>query len=168
MLLWPGAARPDDGALELAVKATYLCKLPAFVAWPVSTAGTNDFVLCVVGRGPFGALLDNAAAGQTVQQRPIAIRRYQTITSNPGCELMFVAGSDAQSVASILAGVRGAPVLTVTDGQTDAAATGIVNFVLIDGHVRFEIDQRAALDNNLVISSKLLSLAARVRDRVVQ
>jgi prepilin-type processing-associated H-X9-DG protein len=81
---------------------------------------------------------------------------------------MFVAGSNAQSVASVLAAVRGTPVLTVTDDQTDPVATGIVNFVLVDGHVRFEIDQRSAADNGLVISSKLLSLATRVRDRLVQ
>ncbi len=165
-LIWSAPAWPDDDALERAVKATYLCKLPAFVTWPADAQPADPFVLCVVGDRSFGALLDRAALGQTVQQRPVVVRLYQAISDKAGCQLMFVAGSQAQPVAAVLAAVHGTPVLTVTDGQTDPEQTGIIHFVLIDGHVRFEIDQRAAADNGLVISSKLLSLAARVRDRV--
>jgi hypothetical protein len=53
-------------------------------------------------------------------------------------------------------------VLTVTDAEEEPRATGIVNFLVVDNRVRFEIDQRAAAENHLVISSKLLSLASRV------
>lgn len=161
-------AWPDNTDLAYAVKATYLCKLPTFVTWPATALPADGFVICVVGGGPFGSVLDAAAAGQTVQQRPIMVRHYPAVVNNPGCQLMFVTGSDAQPVAATLAAVRGAPVLTVTDSQTDPASIGIINFVLSEGHVRFEIDQRSAADNGLVISSKLLSLATRVRDRLVQ
>src|SRR5581483_8974891 len=80
---------------------------------------------------------------------------------DPGCTVAFAAGSAAQ-VAADLAALHGSPVLTVTDGATDPAATGIINFVVVDGRVRFEIDARAAAANRLTISSKLLSLATRV------
>lgn len=159
--LWPGCGHADD-TLEYAVKATYLYKLAAFVAWPPSALPANSFAICVVGNRPFGTLLDQAVAGQTVQQRPIVVRRYATITGNPGCQMMYVAGSDAQPVADVLAAVRGTPVLTVTDGQGDAA--GMINFVLQDGYVRFEIDPQMAAQSGLNISSKLLSLAVRLRD----
>jgi hypothetical protein len=82
--------------------------------------------------------------------------------------MMFVTGSAEQPVAQALAAVRGTPVLTVTDGQTVADALGIINFVLADGRVRFEIDQGSAAGNGLTISSKLLSLAEQVRNRSVQ
>jgi hypothetical protein len=162
-LIWSGLARSDNEALAYAVKATYLCKLPAFVTWPAGTQAGGGFALCVVGQDPFGSLLDRAAEGQTVQQQPIVVRRYQTVVDHPACQLIFVAGSSSQSVAAILATVRGAPVLTVTDGQRDPASSGIINFVLADDHVRFEIDQGSAAQNGLVISSKLLSLATAVR-----
>ncbi len=58
--------------------------------------------------------------------------------------------------------MHGAPVLTVTDGATDPAAKGIINFVIADDRVRFEIDNSAALADGLTISSKLLSLAVHV------
>jgi YfiR/HmsC-like len=158
-LLPAPAGAGDREALEIAVKATYLYKLPQFVSWPAGSLPSTSFVLCVIGRGPFGSLLDQAVAGQKVQQRPIVVRHYRVIDANPGCQLMYVAGSAAQSVASELAAVRGTPVLTVTDGQQVRSAEGIVNFVLVDGRVRFQINQGGAGANGLVISSKLLSLA---------
>jgi prepilin-type processing-associated H-X9-DG protein len=168
LLACPAPAWSDTAGLEDAIKATYLCKLPAFVTWPGSAPDAGAFILCVVGQSPFGAMLDRAAEGQTVRQRPIVVRRYATVAGRADCQVMFVAGSDAQGVAAVLALVRGAPVLTVTDGQTASDSTGIVNFVLADGHVRFEIDDRMAAGSGLVISSKLLSLATLVRGRAVQ
>ena len=158
-------ARPNTDSLESAVKAAYLCKFPDFVSWPPDALGADGFVLCVVGQGPFGNLIERAAQGQSVQQHAIVVRRYPSIAGNPGCNLLFAAGSGAQSVSEILAVLRGSPVLTVTDGQTEEAL-GIINFVMVDGRVRFEINRSALAQTGLAISSKLLSLAVRVRDTV--
>jgi hypothetical protein len=159
----PSPAAADGDSLENAIKATYLYKFAAFITWPASSLPSDQFVLCVVGDGPFGAVLEHATAGQTAQNRPIAIRRFKTISGDPGCQLMYVAGSQAQSVAQILALVRSAPVLTVTDGQGEDHPAGIINFILQDGYVRFDIASNAATINHLSVSSKLLAVAAKIR-----
>lgn len=157
-------ARAEDAGLATAVKATYLYKFAPFVRWP-DMAQDGPFNICVVGNSDFGNLLDRAVAGQTVDGRTIVIRRYAAITGNPGCQVVYAAGSGTQSVAAILAVLRGQPVLTVTDQQTDPEATGIINFVINDNRIRFEISEAAAAANVLTISSKLLSLAVRNNDR---
>lgn len=157
---WPG--RVGAVPLKAAIKAAYLSKLADFVTWPPGALPSGAFDLCVIGGRPFGATLARAVSGQSVQQHPVILRRYRRIAANPGCQLMYVTGPDTQSIADILSIVRGTPVLTVTDGQDDAAATGIINFVLQDGHVRFEIDQQEAMESGLVISSKLLGVALHV------
>jgi len=53
-------------------------------------------------------------------------------------------------------------VLTVTDGGR-GGDVGIIQFVMEDGHVRFDIDEAAARASGLSISSKLLSLAVSHR-----
>ena len=63
-----------------------------------------------------------------------------------------------------LAAAQGRPVLTVTDSNTAAEGGGIMQFVIEGGHVRFDIDNAAAARNHLSISSKLLNLAASVKD----
>jgi hypothetical protein len=115
-----------------------------------------------VGTDPFGALLDAAAQGETADKRAIAILRLKTVTPDSHCQLIYVNG-DTPVVEQTLAAVSGAPVLTVTD--TDAAAKGIVNFVIEQNHVRFAIDQSAALRNHLKVSSKLLQIAVAPADR---
>ena len=167
LFAWQPAAHADSETLEAAVKATYLYKFAPFVEWPDPTTEFpgGAFSLCVVGDPLFGGLLERAVAGQDVSGRPIAVRRYATISGNPGCAMMFVTGSPAQPVGDVLALVRGQPVLTVTDGAHDPAARGIINFVIADNRVRFEIDEAAAAANQLAVSSKLLALAARVVPR---
>jgi hypothetical protein len=154
----------EDDALERAAKATYLYKFAPFVDWPDAAAEfpSGEFRICVVGGQTLRDMLDRAVQGHTVAGRPITIQRFSTVTGNPGCSVMFVSGPDAQSVAQTLALVRGSPVLTVTDGAQQPDDSGIINFVIEDSHVRFEINAQAAAANRLTISSKLLSLATRV------
>lgn len=158
------APRAAAAPLELAVKATYLYKLVPFVEWPATAFATpsSEFNLCVVGDDPFGDLLDRAVTGQRAGEHPIVVRRSAQVS--PGCHILYAAGSPAQPVRAILDTVRGAPVLTVTDqGREDAK--GIINFIVQENKVRFEIDDRVAMESGLAISSKLLSLAVNVRPR---
>jgi hypothetical protein len=166
-LVCPPDAHAQANPLELAVKATYLYKFLPFVqpSRPTDTPPTGTFTLCIVGTDPFGPVLDRALAGQTVGERSIAVMRLDVITGPQDCDMVFAAGSERQSIPAVLAAVRGAPVLTVTDAVRDPRAKGIINFVIVDNRVRFEIDDRAAADNGLTISSKLLSLAVYVRPR---
>ncbi len=59
--------------------------------------------------------------------------------------------------------LRGKPVVTVTD--SDVKARGVVSFAIVDNHVRFDIDDAAAAQSGLAISSKLLGLARTVKLR---
>jgi hypothetical protein len=157
-----GSARADG--LETAIKATYLYKFAPFVEWPDSAfAGpTGPFVLCVVGDDPFGAVLDRAVKGLRVGDRPLVVRRMDTVQRNAGCQIAYLGGSPAQSVADGVKALKGAPVLTVADGP---GAGAMIDFELRDQRVRFDIDDAAAADAGLNISSKLLSLAIEVQRR---
>ncbi len=118
----------------------------------------------MVGKDPFGSVLDRAVAGQRVAGRPILVRRMAGADPASGCQIMYLGGPAGQARQALLA-VHGAPVLTVTDGSGSA---GIVDFVIDGGRVRFRIDDQAAAENNLSISSKLLQLALAVRPRRVR
>ena len=151
--------------LELAIKATYLYKFAPFVEWPASAfeGPSSPINICIVGADPFGVTLDQAVASQRVSDRPIVIRRIAT--PSPRCHIAFISGADA-FVAQALDAVRGAPVLTVTDNAAAANMRGIINFVIVANHVRFDIDDAAAARSGITVSSKLLSLAHSVRPRV--
>jgi hypothetical protein len=160
------AATPD-GSVEFAVKAAYLYKFGEFVEWPASSfeSDASPTTLCIVGDDPFGATLDKAVAGQRIGNRPIAVKRLKQAEARSGCQVMYVSSKDVGALATAIATVRGENVLTITDGATGMAPPGIINFVIANNRVRFEIDDGAAAANGLVISSKLLALASSVKPK---
>ncbi|WP_207477977.1 YfiR family protein [Arenibaculum pallidiluteum] len=159
----PAAAQ----SLERAIKAAFLPKFAAFVDWPDDAfdGPTSPIALCVVGDDPFGDLLDRSVAEQPPASRTFAVQRLKVVDPGARCHVMYVAGSRQQPVEDVLRTVRGTPVLTITDAEPQASAKGIVNFVLNEGKVRFEMDAGAAAENGITISSKLLGLAVSVRRR---
>ena len=160
-------AGAQNRSLEYPVKATYLYKFAPFVDWPPTAfaSPTSPVNLCVAGDDPFGAMLEQAVAGQQISGRPVAVRRLQTVGPRSGCHILYVAGSRGQSAAEALKSVDGTSVLTVTDAARTPNTRGVIHFVVQNDRVRFHIDEQAAARNRLSISSKLLSLALSVRHR---
>jgi hypothetical protein len=134
------------------------------VDWPIASfAGPADpFAICIIGKDPFGPLLDRMTAGQKAAGRPMVVRRMSKAVRGPGCQIMYLGGAPGQSPEEALAAVHGTPVLTVTAGQ---GAPGIVDFALVQGRERYRIDDQGASENGLGISPKLLALALSVRPR---
>lgn len=152
-------------SLEYPVKATYLYKFAPFVEWPSSAfdGPSAPLVICVAGPDPFGAVLDQAVSGQRLGARPVIVRRAPKADRAAGCHILYISGPAA---AEALSATRGAPVLTVTDSERGPGASrGVIDFVIRDNKVRFQIDDQAAQHNGLSISSKLLSLAVAVKPR---
>jgi hypothetical protein len=162
-LLFVGPACAET-ALEREVKATYLYKLAPFVEWPPTAFGSPGapVTVCVVGDDRFGVVLDRAVEGKSRGARPIVARHLDRAGADSGCQIMYIAGSRQQSVGEALRAVEGAPVLTVTDSEPPDRR-GMVNFVLQDNRIRFQIDEAAAARNGLAMSAKLLELAVSVR-----
>ncbi|HUB98076.1 MAG TPA: YfiR family protein [Stellaceae bacterium] len=155
-------------ATEPAIKAAYLYKFGFFVEWPQAafTADNSPINLCIVGNDPFGSLLDDMVNGQKIGARPVVVRRMSTIAAKSGCHIVYMSNDQNAQASAALASLRGSDVLTVTDRTADSGNNvGIINFVMKDNKVRFDIDDDAAASGGLTISSRLLNLALDVKPR---
>lgn len=158
----PALAQPT----EQAVKAAFIPKFARYVEWPAGAMpGARDpFQLCIIGRDPFGRLLDQAAAVEQIEGRGVAIRRMATPEGAAGCHIAFVQGSSPAETTRFLLALRSHSILTVTDSRA-GPQRGIVHFTVAAGRVRFFIDEAAASQRGMSISSRLLALALGVRQR---
>ena len=158
-------SRPPDVSLEYAVKATYLYKLAPFVNWPPDTFASPDapFGICLIGPDPFHDFLEKAVAGRTLGSHPFVVHELGAATPADGCQIVFIRDGRPAVVREALRRFEGAPVLTVTDSDAPDDAGSIVQFVMDNGRVRFDVDTKAAIRNHLTISSKLLTLALAVK-----
>jgi hypothetical protein len=78
------------------------------------------------------------------------------------CHLLFICPSEKKTVSEIIDFVKNQGVLTVADTQEFLEAGGIVNFVIEDNKVRFDINLTASEKAGLKIRSQLLRLAKKV------
>jgi hypothetical protein len=160
LLLWlcAGAAGAAGGPGEYEVKAVFLFNFSQFVDWPASAFADDrsPLVVGVLGQDPFGAALDEAVRGETVNGRPLSIRRYERIEDVDACHILFIERTQQEQLDQILESLRDRSCLTVSDAEGFASAGGIIQFVTIDNRIRLQINLDAAKLANLTISSKLL------------
>lgn len=167
LALLPGAAAAARAQpSETAVKAAFLPRFARYVSWPASASPPPraPFQLCVVGRDPFGALLDQAAAPVLIDGHPVTVRRMASADRAAGCQLAFVEGPTPQDTTRLLLALRSQAILTVTDARA-GPQRGMIHFTIAAGRVRFFIDDAEAAGRGLSISSRLLAVAAGVRQR---
>jgi len=140
--------------LEYQVKAAYLFNFLKFVEWPAADS-QGPLTVCVARPNPFGTALADIVRGESISGRPIVVR----VIGEPDatCSTVFV--PHGASVAAYLAAAHDAPVLTVGEDPRFLEQGGIINLVIAGGNVRFEINQQAATQVGLTISSRLLRLS---------
>jgi hypothetical protein len=117
-----------------------------------SASGQAEAVLAAVRGTPVLTVTDGTAGPRGADAEAAGPQDATSVgAASPGAASLGAASLGAASLgAASVSGVR--------------RVRGIINFVISDGHVRFEIDKGAAAVNGLTISSKLLSLAVRVLD----
>ena len=154
---------------EFQVKAAYLSNFGRFVDWPagaepgVDGNGSETFSVCVLGPDPFGDALDRALSGDKINGVPLAARRIARVQEFSGCRVLYIAAPEDTRLRSVLAGLAGAPVLTVGDSPDFTLQGGMIQFVLDGNRVRFEVNLTAVQRAHMNLSSELTKLATVVR-----
>lgn len=151
---------------EYEVKAAFLFQFALYVEWPASSFSDaqTPITIGLLGKDPFGDFLRKAIEGKTVNQRKLVIKHCANLDEARQCHLLFISSSVQKSLPRILAGLRNERVLTVGDVEDFASQGGIVNLVVLEKTVRFEINPSAVERAGLKISSQVLELARIVRD----
>lgn len=155
----PGTARgaERDSALEYRVKAAFLYNFAKFVEWPPQDTG--PIVLGVLGPDPFGAVLGQTVEQKTIHGRPVIIRRFATMPQSKECHIVFLGTSEKARFADILPKMASLGILTVGEHRGFLQAGGMINFVVEDNNVHFEINSEAVRRAGIHISSNLLKLS---------
>ena len=151
----PRAAAADN---ETALKVAFLYNFALYTEW--SGLGST-FSVCVVGKDDFGELLD-ALTRKEISGRPIRIQRLAGGSLPAECNLLFVAASEVDRLARLLAPLAGRPVLTVTEQDPSVPIDTMLSVISDQGRLTFDANAKVASAAGLPLSSKLLRLARKV------
>jgi hypothetical protein len=148
-------------APEYQIKAMFLLNFAQFVEWPPGAFpdAQMSFVIGVLGADPFGAHLDEAVRGETVQNHPVVVQRYRRVEEIERCHILFISRTETEQLEQIFTSLHGRSILTVGDVTNFARRGGMIRFVTEKNKIRLRINAEAAKAANLTITSKLLRLA---------
>jgi hypothetical protein len=158
----PAAAPP--ASTERRVKAAFLYKFLGYTEFPPTAFGDagSPVLIGVAGSDDMLAELARTVMGRTLNGRPITVKLVRE-GDNPGLlHLLFVAGSECARVARMLRAAPGA-MLPVSECEGGLQLGSVINFKMVDDHVRFDVSLDAAEKNNVRLSSRLLNVASHVQ-----
>jgi hypothetical protein len=147
------------------VKAGFVTSFANFVEWPPEAFKSphDPFVICVLGRNPFGATLAGLVAGKVVGNRALMLRELMDVREAEGCHILFISASEHLRFRAILSSLREQSIFSIGDTNDFVSEGGVANLRIENGRVRIEINVVAAKEKNLRISSRLMGLARIVK-----
>ena len=161
-------AQNTSGSAEYLIKAGFIYNFANLVQWPSSSFAQPDspIVIVILGEDHFGTTLDRALDGKKVNARSFVIKRAKSISelqralgTQKDCQILYVSSSEMPHLSDAIQMLKGVPVLTIGETPGFARNGGIINLILEDNKVRFEVNVAAAKAADLNISSRLLALA---------
>jgi uncharacterized protein DUF4154 len=164
-LAFSPASIAAQGTTAVAVKAAFLYNFAKFAEWPAAALQPRQqMAVCVVGDSAIAAAIQQAVNGNSVDDHDLVVRVMKPDAVLNSCHLLYVDGVDIKRAREILAGVKGAAVLTVGESEGFAAAGGVAELIQGRDRIRFAINVASARRAGLKMSAKLLSLATIVKD----
>jgi hypothetical protein len=157
--------RAQNSPTEYQIKAAFIYNFARFVDWPTQAfaSATSPMVIGVIGENVFGNNLEQIISGRSIQGHPLEFKQFTSVTDATNCQVLFISASEKKHFSQILDQLRNTSVLTVSETDNFIETGGMINLLIVEDKVRFEINNEAAKKAGLTISSKLLSLAIKVQ-----
>jgi hypothetical protein len=153
---------------EFDVKAEYLFNFGRLLrlTGTATVSRPATFDLCVLGQDPISHALEEIAANETIDHRPVHVAQIADAYEARGCEVVFISSGEGDGIHADLAAIGNADVLTVSDAPGFLKNGGMIQFVLLQRHVRFAVNLDAVNRTHLVLSSELLRVAMSVTGKL--
>lgn len=157
---WLGAEEPQARP-EYRVKARIIRLLMDYVEWPKADSG-RPLVIGVLDPSPFGNDLQQEMEKAVIQGRPVRVERHRTASRISACDVVFIPEDAEAGLESILAKLKGRPILSIGSTPGFAGRGVIVNLAPLKERTRLEVNLGAMQRSGLAISPQVLKGATIV------
>lgn len=158
-VLWCASKAYAGVVSEYELKAAFLVNLSLFVEWPAAVG--SPLAICVLGEDPFGTSLkkfDNRLVGRRV----VKVRQVTDSLAVNDCNMVFVTKGAVASLPQLMQLATAGKMVTIADGPGLAEKGAMINMLLRNDKIRFEVNLSAAKRSGVELSSQLLQLAIAV------
>jgi hypothetical protein len=144
------------------VKAADLLNFGRFMRHSNSPQPSSSFDICTLGNDATSHGIRDVAAHQTINDLQVHIRQLPDVTDARGCSIIYISKTESDNIREDLAILGASEILTVSDADGFLERGGMIQFLLVENHVRFAVNLIAVNRAHLVLSSELLRVAYSV------
>lgn len=160
---YSNAQHSDNISREQKIKAAYLYHLTKFIDWPGQHSNklSKSINVCIIGQQPFANFLQQLES-KKAKGRPIKVISTElSSTSNPQCHIVFYQSSK-QAKGEQLQKFARQGALTVGEKDSFTSQGGMVGMVVVDNHIRLQINYQLTKQAGILVSANLLEVATIV------
>jgi hypothetical protein len=163
----PPAREVESAEGEYEFKALYVYNFLGYTTWPKGTfeKDTTPIKLLILGKDPFGKIIDATFKDVLIGKRPVSISRAKTLPEKCDANLIFCSGLSEKEQKQLFKEFGTKPVLLIGETPGFAEAGGTINLFLAETNLKFEINTDAVKSSGLTLSSQLLKLAKIVKTK---
>ena len=141
-------------------KAMFTLNFIRYVGWP-DAATKGDFVIGVLKNKTVLTNLQSQTVGKKFGYQNIIVKEFKKIDDVTDCQILFISSNINFSKNAVLLKqkLKGANSLIITDSEGSIRHGSMINFVVRDNKLKFEISSTNAAKFGLKFSKSLTSLS---------
>lgn len=157
MAMTPAGPAPDNDT-NARFKALYIYNFCKSTDWPDSYKKGN-FVIGVMGPDNVYDKLIAMYSSKSIGSQPIEIKKYMSVTDIGRCHVLFVPRASSDKSPDIVKALSKSSTLLVTESDGALDQGSIINFIVVESKLAFEINLKTASKRDLSIGEVLTDLA---------
>lgn len=138
--------------------SVYMYTFSKYIQWP-SGYQSGDFVIGVLGDSPVIEHLEKLAQERTVGSQKLVITKFSSTEAISKCHMLFIPDHQSGELEKVLTKLEGRSTLIISETPGLAKKGSSINFVLVDGKWKFELNKASTEKLNLKVSAELTRLA---------
>lgn len=129
-----------------------------YIQWPNENEG-GDFVIGIIGEEDVFKTMKERYEGRQKGTKKFVIKKLEHASEAVACNVVYLGKSKIREFETLKTVTSGKPTLTITDSSNLGHKGSCINFKVVDGKLKFEINTASINSSNLKVSSQLTGMA---------
>jgi hypothetical protein len=139
------------------MEAAFIYNFASLVNWP-SSYQSGDFVIAVLGSAPITKELEDIAKQKKAGAQTITVKKISSPSEIGNAHIVFIPDSQKGKIADVVGQTGQNSTLVISESAGGAAKGSIINFILVDEKLRFELNEGKATAKSLKLAPTLVKL----------
>jgi len=147
--------------VNLKLKAVYVYQFAKYVDWPKDFK-TGDFIIGVLGDERLYTEMQTTYANKMIGNQSVKIKKFTASTEVEQCHILFISDKNSDKVGELVKKYKSKCTLVVSEKEGKLKDGSIINFVMKDGKLKYEVSKTNATKHKLTIGQSLTAGADNI------